>query len=168
MHQSLINMHFALSNSFARRTCWRLRQGRKFVPKNLLEKYYRQGSMFFFWTQMKKIPYCGLLQKSKLTTIWNCFQRNPNWPQLLWNCSQKQFHIVDYLRNHRFWRFRKISILSILKFLRIYQQYQKSLWPISQKCRLRHFPEVSTQNSSRCSIHGRTHGRTDGRNSVRK
>ena len=87
----------------------------------------------------KTIPYCGLLTKSSILKI-------------------KSLN-------------RKISILyflKILKFLRIYQQYQKSLWPISQRCRLRHFPEVSTQNSSRCSIHGRTHGRTDERNSVRK
>ena len=122
----------------------------------------RRRRKCFFDLKLKTIPYCGLLfeiltdhnmelfsEKSQLTAIWNCFQ--------------KHFHIVDYFeRNQRFEDFEKIiSILNILKFLRIYQKYQKSLRPISQRCRLRHFPEVSTQNSSRCSIHGRTHGRTD-------
>ena len=64
----------------------------------------------FFWPQMKTIPYCGLLQKSKLTTIWNCFQRNPNWPQygivfknnsILWIT----YEIIDFedFEKFRFW-----------------------------------------------------------------
>jgi len=134
---------------------WGSREGRITPPK---------PAKIFFWPQTENNSIMWI-------TSWN-----PIWPQygivfreiltdhnmelfwennsILWITLNEIFDFQDF-KKFGFWRFWSLS-----EFIKN-MIYQKSLRPISQRCQLRHFPEISTQNSSRCSIHGRTDGRTD-------